>query len=111
MGFKDLLRADLENVFFNTEEFAETTHVVYGKNEYDIPVVMESAQEAERASYKDDNEGAVYSVDVIAHIKASDMKVIPRATYTIYIGKDKYYIAAANNSMGEIILDLRRYAD
>ena len=48
-GFKDAVQEDLNSVFLNLDEFAETHTVYYDGEEYsDIPIVMTGLSEKER---------------------------------------------------------------
>lgn len=109
MTFKEQMEADLEKVFFNTDEFSDTVHVAYGKQEYDIPVVMESHREITRDTYKDDNESSIYIVDAVAHIRRKDLNKVPRKGRPIVMDSVKYLIAGVEHNGGEIILRLGRF--
>ena len=48
-SFKDAVQEDLNSVFLNLDEFAETHTVYYDGEEYsDIPIVMTGLSEKER---------------------------------------------------------------
>ena len=68
-GFKDAVQEDLNSVFLNLDEFAETHTVYYDGEEYsDIPIVMTGLSEKERVrqSISDHAEG-IYRVSRVLH--------------------------------------------
>ena len=68
-GFKDAVQEDLNSVFLNLDEFAETHTVYYDGEEYsDIPIIMTGLSEKERVrqSISDHAEG-IYRVSRVLH--------------------------------------------
>lgn len=68
-SFKDAVQEDLNSVFLNLDEFAETHTVYYDGEEYsDIPIVMTGLSEKERVrqSISDHAEG-IYRVSRVLH--------------------------------------------
>lgn len=65
-SFRDCMQKDLEEVFFNFEEFAEI-HVIDGK-EILLIIDEDELQEREIKSAE-----GTYSADLLFHVKASDL--------------------------------------
>ena len=100
-SFKDAVQEDLNSVFLNLDEFAETHTVYYDGEEYsDIPIVMTGLSEKERVrqSISDHAEG-IYRVSRVLHC---DIAAIG--------GKQpeqgSYYVASSVCEMGMLRVEL-----
>lgn len=105
MNFKDQLKKDMKNVFFNTGEFAEI-HNVSGK---DVPVIIDDDLFKEK--YKTvETEGVVISGKVI-FIQKEHLKGEPKTGRNLKIDGKDYEImdVSLKNNMYEI--DLQKYTE
>ena len=68
-SFKDAVQEDLNSVFLNLDEFAETHTVYYDGEEYsDIPIVMTGLSEKERVRQSiSDHAQGLYRVSRVLH--------------------------------------------
>lgn len=112
-GFKDAVQEDLNSVFLNLDEFAETHTVYYDGEEYsDIPIVMTGLSEKERVrqSISDHAEG-IYRVSWVLHcdIAALGGKQ-PEQGCKLGIDEDgfvrSYYVASSVCEMGMLRVEL-----
>ena len=112
-GFKDAVQEDLNSVFLNPDEFAETHTVYYDGEEYsDIPIVMTGLSEKERVrqSISDHAEG-IYRVSRVLHC---DIAAIggkqPEQGCKLGIDEDgfvrSYYVASSVCEMGMLRVEL-----
>lgn len=119
MSFKDMVEADVKNVFLNVDEFAESHTVMYDGVRYDdIPIVLTKVKERERPAQPENLQG-VHLVTTVAHISVSDLRgVIPEQNTIISIsdgvalGKTffrKYRIASSDNKAGIVTLELEAF--
>ncbi len=106
MNFKESLKRDIENVFHNTDEFAEEMTVKYDGERYKIPVVLDRSGEKDRKTYVTDHAQGLIVCDATAYINADDLPVQPRKDRKIEIEGDLYKIAKVEIEMGEIVLYL-----
>ncbi len=107
MNFKESVRRDIENVFHNTDEFAETLVVKYDGTRHEIPVVLDHSGERDRKKYTTtDHAPGIFVCDVTAYIQEGDLPVKPRKDRKIEIEGDLYNIAKVEIEMGEIVLYL-----
>lgn len=97
MAFKDALQDDLDNVFFNQEEFAEL-HSYKGN---DIPVVVDDEKLTEmKLRSKEDHSDGLFSASKLIYVKESDVESEPfSGEYVEFDGKD-YYIESVQNQNG-----------
>ena len=112
-SFKDAVQEDLNSVFLNLDEFAETHTVYYDGEEYsDIPIVMTGLSEKERVrqSISDHAEG-IYRVSRVLHcdIAALGGKQ-PEKDCKLGIDEDgfvrNYYVASSVCEMGMLRVEL-----
>lgn len=114
-GFKNMIQADIKNVFLNESEFAEIHTVIYDGVRYeDIPVVMSGIKEKERQQLVWDHAQGLYLVTATAHIAATDLGgIMPEKGMKLKINDItdrnffmEYYVASSVNEMGMIRLEL-----
>lgn len=73
-GFKDMVAADIHNIFLNTNEFAELRTIRYDGEEYvDIPVVLTGLKEQDRRQLQSDHVQGLYLVTSVLHCARSDL--------------------------------------
>ena len=73
-GFKDMVAADIHNVFLNTDEFAELRTIRYDGEEYvDIPIVLTGPKEQDRRQLQSDHVQGLYLVTPVLHCALSDL--------------------------------------
>lgn len=73
-SFKDMVAADIHNVFLNMNEFAETRTVEYDGDRYtDIPIVMSGLKEKDRRQLVSDHVQGLYLVAAVLHCAISDL--------------------------------------
>lgn len=73
-GFKDMVAADIHNVFLNTDEFAELRTIRYDGEEYvDIPIVLTGLKEQDRRQLQSDHVHGLYLVTSVLHCALSDL--------------------------------------
>lgn len=117
MSFKDMVKQDIQNIFLNTEEFAENHTVRFDGNVYeDIPVVIEGVKQSERAAVQSDHMQGIYSVTAKAYFSSKDTDgTFPEQGKYFEIddgealGKTffkRYTVVTAKDDMGMICLEL-----
>lgn len=73
-GFKDMVAADIHNVFLNTDEFAELRTIRYDGEEYvDIPIVLTGLKEQDRRQLQSDHVQGLYLDTSVLHCALSDL--------------------------------------
>lgn len=78
-GFKDMVAADIRNVFLNTEEYAELRTVIYDGATYDgpehkgIPIVLTGLKEQDRRQLVSDHVQGLYLVSSVLHCAIDDL--------------------------------------
>jgi len=75
-GFKDMVAADIHNVFLNPSEFAELRTVKYDGETYtDIPIVLSGLEEKDRdrRTLTHDHAQGLYQVTGVLLCAASDL--------------------------------------
>ena len=79
MSFKDMVAADVKNVFLNLGEYAEPRTVVYDGVTYDgpehngIPIVLKGIKEEERHQLVSDHVQGLYLVSSVMYCAIDDL--------------------------------------
>lgn len=76
MSFKDMVAADIRNVFLNTAEYADKRTVIYDGITYtDIPIVLSGLKEQDRRQLVigSDHAQGLYLVTAVLHCAAEDL--------------------------------------
>jgi len=74
MSLKDVIAADVHDVFLNLEEFAEKRTVIYDGETYtDIPIVLTGLKEKDRRQIVSDHAQGLYLVTSVLHCALSDL--------------------------------------
>ena len=111
-GFKNMVQADIKNVFLNDSEFAELHTVIYDGVTYkDIPIVMSGIKEKDRQQLVWDHVQGLYFVTTVIHCAASDLGgVVPEKGMKIKINDGdffrEFYVASSVNEMGMLRVEL-----
>lgn len=95
-AFKGLLRADIDNVFMNTDEFA-AEHTVNGKK---MPVAVDNNELIERAKKAKSNMDGVYAKTTLIFVKAKDFGPLPAIGSVINLDGRIYKVTDAMNEDG-----------
>jgi hypothetical protein len=104
MDFKEALAADIDNVFFTEEEFAENA-IIDGKS---VPLILDD----DALQGKSD----VYAMGLAAgerliFIKAKDLRRLPQHGEQMTIGDKQWYIRHAVSNAGVFELRIGREQD
>ena len=79
MSFRDMVAADIHNVFLNLEEYAELRTVIYDGETFDgsehkgIPIVLKGIKEEERHQLVSDHVQGLYLVSSVLHCAIDDL--------------------------------------
>jgi hypothetical protein len=101
MDFKDAIAADIDNVFFNTNEFAENA-MIDGKS---VPIILDD----DALQGKSD----VYAMglsegDRLIFIKEKDLRRLPQPGEQMTIGDKQWYVRHAVSNAGVFELRIGR---
>ncbi|MGD9567526.1 MAG: hypothetical protein AB7V48_04290 [Sedimentibacter sp.] len=111
-NFKDMVQADIKNIFLNSDEFAELHTVIYDGITYEnIPLVMSGIKEKDRQQLVWDHVQGLYLVTSVMHCAASDLGgVVPEKGMKIKINEGdffrEFFVASSVNEMGMIRVEL-----
>ncbi len=111
-NFKDMVQADIKNIFLNSDEFAELHTVIYDGITYEnIPLVMSGIKEKDRQQLVWDHVQGLYLVTSVMHCAASDLGgVVPEKGMKIKINDGdffrEFFVASSVNEMGMIRVEL-----
>lgn len=111
-NFKDMMQADIKNIFLNSDEFANLHTVIYDGITYEnIPLVMSGIKEKDRQQLVWDHVQGLYLVTSVMHCAASDLGgVVPEKGMKIKINDGdffrEFFVASSVNEMGMIRVEL-----
>lgn len=116
MSFKDMVAADIHNVFLNTGEFAERRTVEYDGERYeDIPAVLSGLKEKDRRQLVSDHVQGLYLVSAVLHCAIADLGgKQPEKGQRIKINDEEggggffreFYVASSTCEMGMLRVEL-----
>lgn len=114
-GFRDMVAADIHDVFLNDQEFAEQRTVKYDGTTYEnVSVVLNGLKEKDRNQSVVNHDQGLYLVTDIMHCALSDIGgVQPEKGCIIEVSTReggtfmrRYYIAQSQNTVGMLRLEL-----
>ena len=114
-AFREMVDADIHDIFLNTDEFAEKRTVRYdGKTYPNVPVVLNGIKSRDRNQRVQDHAQGLYTVSDVMYVALSDIggKLPERGTVIEVSTKEggtflrRYYIGQAQNTVGMLRLEL-----
>lgn len=116
MSFKEMVAADIHNVFLNPSEFAEIRTIEYDGERYeDIPITLSGPTEADRQQRADDHAEGLYRVSAVLHCAVSNLNGNqPKKGQRIRINEEEggggyfmeYYVVSSVCRMGMLRVGL-----
>lgn len=97
--FKDFVQSDINNVFVNSDEFAETA-IIEG---VEMDIVPDTV-----AVLQSDKKNQVAAFDVVFHVSASYFDEIPQAEKMMNFNGKDYFIETVHEHMGMLTIGLSR---
>jgi hypothetical protein len=95
-SFKDIIKADVSQVFMNLEEFSDT-HNVDGK---EMPVMVDDNEIIEREKKMKSNMDGVYVKQKLIYVKADDFGALPAVGRGIMFDGKRYIVLEAVDEDG-----------
>lgn len=116
MSFKEMVAADIHNVFLNPSEFAEIRTIEYDGERYeDIPITLSGPKQEERQQTVTDHAQGLYRVSAVLHCALKDLDGNqPEQGRSIRINDEvggegffqEYYVASSVCRMGMLRIGL-----
>lgn len=112
MSFKDMVSADNENVFLDTDFFAEEHTIKYDGVTYkNVKCVITQLKEQDRSTTMRDHAQGIYLVTAILHCKVADLNgIVPEKGGMFYVSDGsfmrQYLVAQSGCDMGMVRLEL-----
>lgn len=105
MTFKDIMQQDIENVFFNQNEFSEK-HSIDGKK---IDVIIDENELIKR-ELKTDNNDREHKHRKLIYVKVTDLDSEPRIDMPLRLDKKIYLIKDITEEAGiySLVLEVNR---
>lgn len=96
MGFKDIIKADIHNVFLNMEEFADT-HMVNGT---EMAVLIDNNEQIEREKRINQNMDGIFTNQRLIYVAAADFGPLPKQGSILTLDKRTFRVADAIDEDG-----------
>ena len=96
MGFKNIVREDVHNVFLNIEEFSEI-HTINGKS---MPVQVDSDEQIEREKRSAKNIEGIFTNQRLIYVAASDFGPMPKQGSLLTMDNRMFRVADAVDEDG-----------
>lgn len=96
MSFKDILAADVHEVFMNVDEFSDM-HTVNGK---EMAVQLDTNEQIEREKRMAQNVDGIYVNQKLIYVAASDFGAMPKQGSTLNLDGKIYRVADAVDEGG-----------
>lgn len=119
LTFKEVVANDVQGVFLNLEEYADTHTIKYdGKVYADIPVSLQDVEQTERQQMKDDHLPGIFKAKSTLYCSLKDIGgKLPEQGKWLEIndGKNprffnKYQVGSSGVEMGMVRVELGRFA-
>ena len=104
-AFKDCVKEDLSDVFFNMDEFAET----HDLNGAEIVCVVSIDKTAPRSDRKENSYDGLHGNFVTLFVKVADMDRIPKQGENFKLDKKLYKVNSCREDMGMLSIVLAAY--
>ncbi len=105
MSFKDVIAADVHDVFLNIEEFSET-HTING---VEMPCQEDSSEQIEREKRMNQHVDGVYKNQKLIYVAAADFGPLPKQGALFTYDSKKYRVADAISEDGVYSLTLEAH--
>lgn len=101
--FKEIVTQDINNIFFNLDEFAEL-HNINGR---DIPIVIDEDILQTRSQNKSERYDGIYSAQVVIYVKIKDLSERPIYGEHFELDNKLYLVSECSESLGiyEVVLE------
>lgn len=96
LTFKDVARADIDNVFMNVDEFAGI-HTVNGKK---MSVIIDNNELIERAKRINSHMDGIYVKQTLIYVKAKDFGPLPAVGQVVNLDGKTFRVTDATNEDG-----------
>ncbi len=103
--FKDMVEADIRDVFINAEEFAET-HVL---NDVELMAVLTVDRTKRKSEFKVGNYDGLHGDFATLYFKKSEYPRVPKHNENITLDGKRYKVENCNEEMGVLCLVLAAY--
>lgn len=104
-SFKEMLKEDIVNVFFNLEEFGE----IHTINRKEMCVIIDDSEQVEREKKREDsrewNQG-IYERKTVLYAMGKDFGPLPAVGKSLLLDGAVYLITAAENEDGVYVISL-----
>lgn len=96
MNFKDTIKADVKDVFLNTEEFSDM-HIVNG---VPMAVQIDDIEQIEREKRRNQNMDGIFVSQKLIYVSAEEFGPLPKQGTVLTLDKRTYRVADAISEDG-----------
>ena len=96
MGFKDMVAADIAEVFLNLDELGETHEV----NGLPMTIIMDDMEMVEREKRLKSNDDGVHRKQILFYVAAEEFGALPAANREITVDGKRYRVTDAVSEDG-----------
>lgn len=96
MSFKEDVKADINSVFFDTDEFAEV-HMVNGR---EMRISIDEAELAQRTRSANSYEEAIHTRNLTFYVAAQEFGRLPKVNSPLTIDHAHFVVADTRNESG-----------
>lgn len=101
-SFKDIIQRDIEEIFFNLEEFSDT-HTIDG---VEMTAMIDDMEHIEREKKMKSNMDGIHARQVLLYVKASKFGALPAQGRILALDNRKYTILDAVDEGGVYTITL-----
>lgn len=102
MTFKDYLKEDIDNTFFNLDEFSEN-HVVDG---IEMSCIIDQNELIEREKKQKDHVDGLYKSTLLIYVKAEEFGNRPKVGKTLEVDNKDYIVTDCTEETGVYAISL-----
>lgn len=102
LTFKDLIQRDIDEVFFNLDEFSDT-HIIDGK---EMAAMKDDMEHIEREKKMKSNMDGIFARQILLYVKASEFGALPANGRLLTLDGCKYTVVDADDEGGVYTITL-----
>jgi len=108
LSFKEQLLKDLDDVFYNTEEFAELKNIYVESGWHEVRAIINDQIMSDRKRPSKDHAEGLILFDLKLSFPEIDLGFVPKQGRQLEMDDEIFDIVSSSSEAGEVVLELSR---